>query len=157
MATLHADLLPKWREKMDPNVVWNIEQGLELTARQWGEAEVARTALWHRVRNFFEMYDFLLTPTVAVPPFLIETDYPKEINGREVETYVDWFLLTYAVTLTGLPAISVPAGWTASGLPVGLQIIGPWRGETEVLQAAAAFEAVRPWAHRWPSIATNRP
>jgi len=157
MAALHANLLPTWREKMNPDLVRNIEQGLGLTARQWGEAEVARTALWHRVRNFFETYDFLLTPTVAVPPFPIETNYPREINGREVETYVDWFLLTYAVTLTGLPAISVPAGWTASGLPVGLQIIGPWRGETEVLHAAAAFEAVRPWSHRWPSIATDRP
>jgi amidase len=157
MAALHADLLPKWREKMNPDLVWNIEQGLGLTARQWGEAEVARTALWHRVRKFFETYDFLLTPTVAVPPFPLETDYPKEINGRQVETYVDWFLLTYAVTLTGLPAISVPAGWTASGLPVGLQIVGPWRGETEVLRAAAAFEVVRPWSDQWPSIATDRP
>lgn len=156
MATVHQSLLPKWRDQMNPDLVLNIEYGLGLTALQWGQAEVARTALWHRVRTFFETFDFLLTPTVAVPPFPVETDYPKEINGHPIETYIDWFLLTYAITLTGLPAISVPAGWTAAGLPVGLQIVGPWRGEAEVLQAAAAFEAIRPWAHRWPPVATQK-
>lgn len=152
MAALYADLLPRWGETMNPHLVWNIEQGMTLTAEQWGRAEVARTALWHRVRAFFEKYDLLLTPTVAVRPFPVEMDYPAEINGRRVETYIDWFLLTYAITITGLPAISVPAGWTADGLPVGLQIVGRWRGEDSVLRAAAALEAARPWADRRPPV-----
>lgn len=137
---------------MNPDLVWNIEQGMTLTAEQWGRAEVARTALWHRVRAFFERHDLLLTPTVAVRPFPVEMDYPAEINGRHVDTYIDWFLLTYAITITGLPAISVPAGWTADGFPVGLQIVGRWRGEDSVLRAAAALEAARPWADRQPPV-----
>jgi amidase len=157
MATVHADLLPRWRDRMNPHLVRDIEAGLRLTAQQWGQAEVARTALWHRVRAFFETYDLLLCPTVAVPPFPVELDYPPEINGYRVETYIDWFLLTYAITITGLPAISVPAGWTADGLPVGLQIVGGWRSEAAVLQAAAALEAARPWAHRRPPVAGESP
>ncbi len=153
MAAVYADLLPRWRERMFAPLVWNIEQGIHLTAEQWGRAEMARTALWHRVRAFFDRFDLLLTPTVAVRPFPVEVDYPAEINGRRVETYIDWFLLTYAITLTGLPAISVPAGWTADGLPVGLQIVGRWRSEESVLRAAAAFEAARPWADRRPPVA----
>ncbi|HYM90959.1 MAG TPA: amidase family protein [bacterium] len=152
MATVHAGLLPRWRDQMFPPLVRNIEQGLTLTATQWGRAEMERTALWHRVRAFFERYDLLVTPTVAVPPFPLEWDYPPEINGHPVESYTDWFLLTYAITLTGLPAISVPAGWTADGLPVGLQIVGRRRGEAAVLRAAAALEAARPWAGRRPPV-----
>jgi amidase len=152
MAAVYGDLLPRWRERMNPDLVRNIEQGMALSAAQWGRAEMARTALWERVRAFFDRYDLLLTPTVAVRPFPVETDYPSEINGRRVETYIDWFLLTYAITLTGLPAISVPAGWTGDGLPVGLQIVGRWRAEDAVLRAAAAFEATRPWADRRPAI-----
>ncbi len=155
MATVHAGLLPAWREQMNPDLVWNIESGLTLAAQQWGQAEVARGALWHRVRRFMGAYDLLLTPTVAIPPFPVEVDYPDEINGRRVETYIDWFLLTYAITMTGLPAISVPAGWTAEGLPVGLQIVGRWRDEAGVLRAAAALETARPWAGRRPAVATR--
>jgi amidase len=153
MAAVYADLLPRWRERMFPPLVQNIEQGMALTAEQWGRAEIARTALWHRVRAFFDRYDLLLTPTVAVRPFPVEMDYPTEINGQRVDTYIDWFLLTYAISITGLPAISVPAGWTADGLPVGLQIVGRWRREDTVLRAAAAFEAARPWSHRRPPVA----
>jgi len=154
MATVYAHLLPKWRDEMFPPLVRNIEQGLGITARQWGQAEVARTALWHRVRTFFDAYDLLMTPTVAIPPFPVELDSPPEINGRRMETYIDWLMLTYAITITGLPAISVPAGWTADGLPIGLQIVGGWRQEDAVLRAAAAFEAARPWAGRRPPLAS---
>ncbi len=152
MAAAFADLLPKWRDQMFPHLVWNIEYGLTLSAAQWARAEIARGTLWHRVRAFFDRYDLLLTPTVAVPPFPIAWDFPPEINGQRVETYIDWFFLTYAITLTGLPAISIPAGWTHDGLPVGLQIVGRRWGEAAVLRAAAALEAARPWAHRHPPV-----
>lgn len=152
MAAVYGSLLATWRDKMNPHLVENIEAGLTLTAAEVGRAEAERTALWHRVREFFTRYDILLTPTVAVPPFPVEWDFPPEINGQRVETYIDWFLLTYAITITGLPALSVPAGWTADGLPVGLQIVGRRWGETAVLRAAAALEAARPWAHRRPPV-----
>ncbi len=153
MVTLHAEKLKNWREKMNPNLVSNIEQGFPVTARQVGEAEMERTAIYHRVRKFFERYDLLLTPTVAVPPFPVEADYPKEINGQAMTSYTDWFLLTYAITITGLPAISVPCGWTDEGFPVGLQIVGRRLGEATVLRAAAAFEALAPWRDKRPPIA----
>lgn len=152
MATLHREKLEKWRSVMNPNLVWNIEQGLPLTAEEVGEAEKARTDLYHRVRHFFGRYDLLLTPTVAVPPFPVETPYPKEINGRPMANYTDWFMLTYAISITSLPAISVPCGWTSRGLPVGLQIVGRKLQETTVLRAAAAFEAIAPWADKRPSL-----
>jgi amidase len=123
MVSLHADQLEKWRDQMNPDLVWNIEQGFPLSAQQVGEAEKKRTMLYHRVRQFFEKYDLLLTPTVAVPPFPVEIPYPREINGRPMANYTDWFILTYAISVTGMPAISVPCGFTPEGLPLGLQIV----------------------------------
>ncbi|MBI4241311.1 MAG: amidase, partial [Candidatus Rokubacteria bacterium] len=152
MAALHTDKLPRWREVMNPNLVWNIEQGLKLSAEDAARAETLRTELWARVRKFFARYDLILTPTVAVPPFPVEMPYPKEIDGRPMANYIEWVLPTYAFTMVGLPAISVPAGWTADGLPVGLQIVGRWRGEASVLRAAAAFEAAAPWADKLPPL-----
>ena len=152
MVTLHAEKLEKWRDQMNSNLVWNIEKGFPLTAQQVGMAEKERTALYHRVRQFFERYDLLLTPTVAVPPFPVEMPYPQEINGKLINNYQEWLYLTYAITVTGLPAISVPCGWTAEGLPVGLQIVGRRLGEATVLRAAAAFEAIAPWQDKRPPV-----
>ena len=151
MVARHEDRLAKWRDAMQENLVKNIEHGLALTPSQIGRAERLRTELWERVRVFQERYDLILTPTAAVPPFPVEwRSGPKEINGQPMPTYIDWAMLTYAFTVVGLPAISVPAGFTKSGLPVGLQIVGRWRDEAGVLRAAAAFEGTQPWADRRP-------
>ncbi len=152
MVALHGEKLEKWRDRMNPNLVWNIEQGFPLTAKEIGEAEKGRTALYHRVRDFFGRYDLLLTPTVALPPFPQEMIYPQEINGKPMKNYQEWLYLTYAVTMTGLPAISIPCGFTSQGLPVGLQIVGRRLAETTVLKAAAAYEAVTPWKDRRPPV-----
>lgn len=152
MAALHADKLTQWRDQMQHGLVWNIEQGLRLTAQDIGRGEKLRTVLWHRVRSFFEKYDLLVLPTVAVKPFPVEQPYPTEINGRPLENYIQWVFLTYAITLTGLPAISVPGGFTTDGLPVGLQIVGRCRQEAAVLAAAAAFERAAPWAEKRPRL-----
>jgi amidase len=101
---------------------------------------------------FFERYDLLVLPTVAVKPFPVEQPYPTEINGQALANYTQWFFLTYAISLTGLPAISVPCGFTEDGLPVGLQIVGRRRQEAAVLTAAAAFERAAPWADKIPRI-----
>ena len=150
MVARHAEKLSKWREVMQENLVKNIEYGLTLTASDIGRAERLRTEVWHRVREFFGHYDLLVTPTAAVPPFPVEVVSPTEINGKPMRHYIEWALLTYAFTVVGLPAISIPCGFTRAGLPVGLQIVGRWRDETGVLRAAAAFEAARPWAHLRP-------
>ena len=129
------------RDLLKDTVVWNIEQGLSLDALTVARAEIKRAQLYDRVRRFFERYEFLVLPAVSVPPFAIAQRYVTEINGQPLGTYIDWLGLTYAVTVTGLPAISVPAGFTADGLPVGLQIVGRHQADFAVLQLAHAFEA----------------
>ncbi len=152
MVANHADKLSQWKEQMQKGLVWNIEQGLKLSPEEIGRAEALRTMLWHRVRAFMETRDLLILPTVAVPPFPVEMPYPTEINGRPLDNYTQWFFLTYGITVTGLPVISVPCGFTAGGLPVGLQIVGRRRQEAMVLRAAAAFEAAAPWADKIPAV-----
>ncbi len=152
MVARHADKLDQWRGVMQENLVRNIEYGLRLTPREIGGAERLRSELWGRVREFQARHDFIVTPTTAVPPFPLETIAPTEINGRPMESYIEWALLTYAFTILGLPAISIPCGFTRAGLPVGLQIVGRWRDEPSVLRAAAAFERARPWTHHHPPL-----
>ena len=155
MVASHADKLAKWKDQMQKGLVWNIEQGLRLTSEEIARAELLRTTLWHRVRTFMETRELLILPTVAVPPFPVEQPYPTEINGVPLANYTQWFFLTYGITLTALPVISVPCGFTKSGLPVGLQIVGRRRQEAMVLRAAAAFEAAAPWANKIPPIVTS--
>jgi amidase len=152
MVARHAEKLPRWREQMSPQLVWNVEQGLRLTPEAIGRGERLRTALWHRVREFMSRRELLVTPTVAVPPFPVERPYPTEIGGRPLEHYAQWFYLTYAISLTGLPAISVPCGFTRAGLPVGLQIVGRRLSDAAVLCAAAAYERAAPWGEAIPPI-----
>jgi amidase len=156
MVALHAEKLTRWKDQMQSGLVWNIEQGLKLSPEAIGRGEKLRTVLWHRVRTFLESYDLLILPSVAVPPFPVEQPYPTEINGKPMDNYIQWVFLTYGITLTGLPAISVPCGFTRNGLPVGLQIVGRRRQEAAVLRAAAAFEAAAPWADKIPPVVTSR-
>ena len=143
---------PNFKKLVNPLVIRNIDQGLKLSIQDVAYAERQRSELWERVNDFFEKHDLLLTPTVPIPPFPAETIYPTEINGKPMESYVDWIMLTYAITMAGLPAISVPCGWTKEGLPVGLQIVGPRHGESVILRAAAAYELAVPWADKRPPV-----
>jgi len=157
MVALHADKLPQWRERMQRDLVSDIEQGLDLTTQEIARSEILRSVLWQRVRTFMTTRDLLVLPTVAVLPFPVEQPWPKQIDGKPVENYFHWFSLTYGITLTGLPAISVPCGFTRSGLPVGIQIVGRRRQEAAVLRAAAALEAAAPWGSRIPPVVTASP
>ena len=136
----YASLLENPRAQLKPEVIWNIEKGLQLKAGDIAQAELARGAIAHRAAEFFQRYDLLVCPTAAVPPFDVDKRYVTEINGIELDNYVTWLLITFAITLTACPSISVPCGFTKSGLPVGLQIIGPRTNEFSVLSAAAIFE-----------------
>jgi amidase len=134
--------------------VRDVDRGLALTAREIARSETLRSVPWQRVRTFMATRDLLVLPIVAVPPFPVEQPYPTEINGEPLDTYTQWFNLTYGITVTGLPAIWVPCGFTRSGLPVGLQIVGHRRQEAAVLRAPAAFEAAAPWADHIPPVVT---
>jgi amidase len=148
----YGELLEEHRHEMKDTVVWNIEEGRRLTGPQVGRAERLRAELYHRVRVFMETYEFLVLPVAQVPPFDVKERYVTQINGEEMGTYIDWMRSCYYVTVTGLPAISVPCGFTPEGLPVGVQIVGRHRDDFGVLQLAHAFEGATGFWKRRPPI-----
>ncbi len=146
-----------WGKQMDPFLLWRLEQGRQFTLADVHRAETARMALYHRVRAFFETYDLLLLPTTGTQPDPACGDDQTQVADRSMTPPDERLILTSIFNLTGQPAISVPAGWTPEGLPVGLQIVAPFRADALVLHAAAAFEAARPWHHRQPPLDTPPP
>ncbi len=148
----YGGLLDTHRDEMKDTVVWNIEEGRRLSGPQIGEAERKRAELYHRVRAFMESYEFLILPVSQMPPFDVKQRYVTEINGEAMETYIDWMRSCYYVTVTGLPAISVPSGFTPEGLPIGVQIVGRHRDDLGVLQLAHAFEESTGFWREHPSL-----
>jgi amidase len=149
-AAAKKDLLLQHRARLKPEVIWNIEQGLKLTADDIGRAFRERVALYQRVAAFFETHDLLLSPVVMVPPFPVEQRWVEECAGVKFDNYVDWLGHTFAVTLTRCPALSLPCGFTRAGLPVGLQIIAPPMHDSALLDAARRLEAVLGIASKVP-------
>jgi amidase len=149
-----GELLDTHRDQLKDTVIWNIEAGRRLSGPQLGRAERQRTDLYHRVRVFMEQHEFLILPVSQVPPFDIRQPYVSAINGVPMETYIDWMRSCYYISVTGLPAISVPCGFTPDGLPVGLQIVGQHQDDWGVLQLAYAFEQATGFWKRHPPAAT---
>jgi amidase len=149
----HGELLRTHRAQLKQTVIWNIEEGQRLTGSQVARAERKRTELFHRMRAFFERFDFLVCPVVQALPFDVTTEYPMEIEGRPLGNYIEWMRSCYRISATTLPAISVPAGFSSAGLPVGLQIVGPHLGDFGVLQVAHAFEQATRFGARRPPAA----
>jgi amidase len=146
-------LLEEHHDKLKDTVVQEIEAGRRISGPQIGEAERKRTEIYHRMRTFMERYEFLILPVAQVPPFNVKQRYLTEINGVKLKTYIDWMKSSYYITVTGLPAISVPCGFTPEGLPMGLQIVGRYWDDFAVLQLAHAFEqATGFWKHRPPVV-----
>jgi amidase len=138
------------RARLKPDIIANVEAGLALGAEEIGRATREREALYQRVVQFFDSYDLLLTPTVIAPPFDVDQPYLEAVEGHRFETYWDWLGITYAVTLAGCPALSLPCGFTQSGLPVGLQMVGRPYGDGELLGFAALLEQSLGLAGRTP-------
>ena len=122
-------------------MVWDIEQGVNLSGPEVGWAESKRMELFQRMHEFMEKYEFLICPVSQRPPFDVRQRWVKEINGIGMENFIAWMKSCYYITATGHPAISVPCGFTSEGLPVGVQIVGRYRDDFGVLQLANAFEA----------------
>jgi amidase len=146
-ATAFGPRLDEQRATLKPDLVANVEEGLRLTADDLGRAELVRTQLWHRMNALFQDVDVVAMPVSQVVPFDVDIPWPTEINGIVQQTYLDWMRSAYWVSATGLPAISVPCGFTDDGLPVGLQLMGRPRGDLELLQIAHGFEQAT-LAHR---------
>ena len=148
----YGTLLDEHRELLKDTVIWNIEEGRRLSGPRLGEAARAWSALLDRVRRFFERYEFLVLPVSQVPPFDVDQPYVTEIDGVKMETYLDWMSSCAHVSVLGLPAISVPCGFTDDGLPVGVQIVGRQHDDLGVLRLAYAFEQVNGAGRRRPPI-----
>jgi len=128
------------REVFKPEIVWNVEKGLALTGQEIMDAMVARSAIYQRANEFFSAYDLVLTPATVVPPYPVEQRFVERVGDHEFSNYIEWCSIAYAFTVLGAPAISIPCGFTQSGLPVGLQIAAPPRQEARLLSAASALE-----------------
>lgn len=133
-------------EEFGPNVRGNVKAGLEVTTEELAWANRIRSWIWRFFQSFFQRYDHLLTPSMAVPPFPVEQNYPETVGGQVMRTYVDWIAPTFTLSLSGLPVASVPCGLDGEGLPVGLQIVGPPMGEERVLAMAATIQDAYPLA-----------
>jgi amidase len=135
-------LLRSKRDQLKPEVIWNVEEGLKLTVDQLVRAEAQRVAMVERTLEFFKTYDLLLAPATIVAPFPVEHRYVAECAGKKFDNYVEWLGIVYAITLVCCPALSLPCGFTASGLPVGLQMVAPPRGEAQLLAGARVLEDI---------------
>ena len=151
----YGDLLADHRHQMKDTVIWNVEAGQKLSGKDVSRAEQKRTELFHRVREFLTDHEYLICPVSQVPPFDIEKRYITEINGIQLDTYIDWMKSCYFISVTGCPAISVPCGFTESGLPVGVQIVGRHHDDWGVLQLAYAFQQATEFWKRTPEICSK--
>lgn len=147
-----APLTETQKELLKETIIWNAEQGQKLSGPDLGRVEMNRTRLYHRVREFMETYEFMILPVSQVPPFDVKERWVKEINGVKMETYIDWMKSCYFITTVGLPAVSVPCGFTPEGLPIGVQIVGRHQDDFGVLQLAYAFEQATGFHKQRPSI-----
>jgi amidase len=138
-------------DRFGSNLKGNVEAGLKLTPVDFGAAEQKRQEVYRRFRTLLERFDVLLTPTGPVKPFPVEMNFPDRINGRALTNYTDWFASNYLITLVSLPAASAPAGLTADGLPVGMQIVAPRFEEPLILNVARHIH--RGSGVGWPPIA----
>ncbi len=139
-ASSFKTLYENHRDKLKPDVIWNVEKGLKLTGAEIARAEMQRGGMFHRMREFFTRYDLVLCPTTIVAPFPVEQRYVTECDGHTFSNYVEWLAIVYAFTNVASPAISIPAGFTREHLPVGIQIAAPCRGEGRLLAAAKLLE-----------------
>ncbi len=139
-AASYGPLLEANRSIFKPEIVWNVEQGLALTADEIMAAMVTRSQIYQRAQRFFAQTDLILTPATVVPPYPVEQRFVERIGDYKFSNYIEWCSIAYAFTIIGAPALSIPCGFTQSGLPVGLQIVAAPRQEARLLSAALAFE-----------------
>ncbi len=142
-ASFVASFMPEYEKHehlLKPEIVWNIEKGMQLTAEDIGRAQRTQAKIFNSMIRFFDEFDLLICPCAIVPPFDSELRFVESLGEHTFDTYYEWIAITFALTLTGCPVLAVPAGFTHDGLPVGLQIVGPPRDEGPLLSAGHILE-----------------
>lgn len=139
---------PSKRALLKPEAIFEIENGLKLSAFDVTGASVVRSEWYQAVRRFFERYDYFIVPTAQLFPFDVDARWPHEIAGKKMETYHEWMKAVCLVTMSGCPALAVPAGFGSQGLPIGFQIIGPNHRELACLQLGYAYEIATNWTSK---------
>ena len=129
-----------WRDHAKDTALWNIDKGFALTADELLSSEIKRSRIYAHIAEFFENYDVLVLPAAQVPPFGIEQEWIDNIDGHGLETYIDWMAVCCMITVTSLPTLSVPGGFSPDGLPIGVQLVGKPRGDLQLLKIAHWFE-----------------
>ena len=144
--------LPRWRDDAKDTAIWNIERGFALTPDQLLDSELQRTKIYAEVAEFFQNYDVLALPAAQVPPFSIDQEWVTQIDGVDLDTYIDWMAVCCMITVTGLPTLSIPAGFSSDGLPIGVQLVGKPRGDLALLKIAHWFEQSTQFYTQQPRI-----
>src|SRR5262249_3835803 len=147
-----GSLLPAHRAEMKPEAINEIEAGAKLSAADLTKAMTIQGEIMERMDRFQQKYEFVICAVNQVPPFDAKLDWPKEIAGTKMEHYVAWMKSAYWITTTACPAISVPAGFTSEGLPIGIQLVGRYRSDFELLQLAHVFEQATNVGKRRPPV-----
>jgi amidase len=151
-ANSHGEQLREHPDAFKDTLKGEIEEGLRLTGADVARAETANGQLWRRFQAFLEKYEYFVLPTTQLPAFDVNTQYPTEIAGVKFDNYIDWMKSCWYISATGNPAASVPGGFTAEGLPVGVQIVGRNQEDFSVLQMAHAFEQATGFGKKHPAI-----
>ncbi len=150
IATMMGKLLQQHRDQISPDIVGNIEKGLEIKPEDIFAAERVRWELHKKLMDFFDAHDLLICPATSIPPFPVEQRYVEEIDGKPLQTYIDWFSITFTLSMCSCPVICIPCGFTADGLPIGIQVMGKPRGEEALLAMAGELEQLFGIAHQLP-------
>jgi len=137
---------PATRALLKPEAIFEVESSQKLTAFDIAAASAIRTEWYQAVRHFFQTYDYFIVPTAQIFPFAVDTHWPHEIAGRKMETYHEWMKGMVLITMSGCPALAVPAGFSNQGLPIGIQIIGPNHADLDCLQLAYGYDMASRWA-----------
>ncbi|MBE9063652.1 amidase [cf. Phormidesmis sp. LEGE 11477] len=138
-------------DQLTDTVRWNVERGKDLTAFDILTAAAQRDQLYRNFLSFFETHDVLVTVSACIPPFPHKQAEILSVNQTPLKNIIDYLTITYTISLTGLPVLSIPCGWTPTGLPIGMQLIGPPQGETLLLQFAYMLQETLNFSHRWPA------
>jgi amidase len=139
------------REQLKPEVLWEVEAGLRLSAAEVYQASANRSSFYQVINRMFKTYDYFLLPSAQVFPFAADVHWPREIDGRKMDTYHRWMEVSLFATLVGCPAINVPVGFNQDGLPMGMQIIGRNFADLAVLQLAFSYEQATQLVDKHPS------